>query len=123
MGAAPGVGEVPEEALVVLVHDAARPVLPDEVIERVLAPLSEGWDGAVPALPVADALKRAEADGTVRETVDTSGLYAVQTPQAFMARVLREALAVGKDWSNSPAWSSGAGGGSSSSRAIPCSSR
>jgi 2-C-methyl-D-erythritol 4-phosphate cytidylyltransferase len=95
-----GLGEVAEEALVVLVHDAARPVLPEEVIGRVLAPLGEGWDGAVPALPVADTLKRADDDGTVRETVDRSGLYAVQTPQAFMATVLREALAAGEDSSD-----------------------
>jgi 2-C-methyl-D-erythritol 4-phosphate cytidylyltransferase len=47
----------------------------------------------VPALPVADTLKRAEADGTVIETVDRSGLYAVQTPQAFLAPGLRAALA------------------------------
>jgi 2-C-methyl-D-erythritol 4-phosphate cytidylyltransferase len=88
-----GVAEVPEEALVVLVHDAARPFLPGDVIERVLAPLGEGWDGAVPALPVADTLKRAGPDGAVAETVDRSGLYAVQTPQAFLADVLRKALA------------------------------
>ena len=88
-----GMGEVPEGALVVLVHDAARPVLPEAVVERVLAPLGEGWDGAAPALPVADTLKRAADDGSVRETVDRSGLYAVQTPQAFVAPVLREALA------------------------------
>ncbi|HEY3070869.1 MAG TPA: 2-C-methyl-D-erythritol 4-phosphate cytidylyltransferase [Gaiellaceae bacterium] len=87
-----GVAEVPEEASVVLVHDAARPILPDEVIGRVLAPLGEGWEGAVPALPVADTLKRAAGDGTVVETIDRSGLYAVQTPQAFLAGVLREAL-------------------------------
>jgi 2-C-methyl-D-erythritol 4-phosphate cytidylyltransferase len=88
-----GLAEVSEDALVVLVHDAARPFLPEEVVERVLGPLGEGWDGAVPALPVADTLKRAEADGTVIETVDRSGLYAVQTPQAFLARGLRAALA------------------------------
>jgi 2-C-methyl-D-erythritol 4-phosphate cytidylyltransferase len=88
-----GVAEVPENALVALVHDAARPVLPPEVIERVLAPLGEGWEGAVPSLPVADTLKRADADGTVVETVDRTGLQAVQTPQAFLAPVLREALA------------------------------
>jgi 2-C-methyl-D-erythritol 4-phosphate cytidylyltransferase len=88
-----GVAEVDQDALVVLVHDAARPFLPDEVIERVLAPLGEGWDGAVPALPVADTLKRAAEDGTVVETVDRSGLYAVQTPQAFLAPILRAALA------------------------------
>jgi 2-C-methyl-D-erythritol 4-phosphate cytidylyltransferase len=88
-----GVAEVPAEALVVLVHDAARPFLPDDVLERVLAPLGEGWDGAVPALPVADTLKRAGDDGTVVETVDRAGVYAVQTPQAFLADVLRGALA------------------------------
>jgi 2-C-methyl-D-erythritol 4-phosphate cytidylyltransferase len=58
-----------------------------------VAPLGEGWDGAVPALPVADTLKRAADDGTVLETVDRTGLHAVQTPQAFLAPVLREALA------------------------------
>ncbi len=88
-----GVAEVESDALVVLVHDAARPVLPEEVVERVLAPLGEGWDGAVPALPVADTLKRAAEDGSVVETVDRAGLHAVQTPQAFLAPVLREALA------------------------------
>jgi 2-C-methyl-D-erythritol 4-phosphate cytidylyltransferase len=91
-----GMAEVPEDALVVLVHDAARPVLPEEVLGRVLAPLGEGWDGAAPALPVADTLKRAGEDGTVVETVDRSGLYAVQTPQAFLAPVLRNALGAGE---------------------------
>jgi 2-C-methyl-D-erythritol 4-phosphate cytidylyltransferase len=88
-----GFAEVPEDALVVLVHDAARPLLPPEVVERVLAPLGEGWDGAVPALPIADTLKRADGEGTVAETVDRAGLQAVQTPQAFLAPVLRAALA------------------------------
>jgi 2-C-methyl-D-erythritol 4-phosphate cytidylyltransferase len=87
-----GVAEIGAEALVVLVHDAARPLLLAEVVERVLAPLGEGWDGAVPALEVADTLKRAGDDGTVLETVDRAGLQAVQTPQAFLAAVLREAL-------------------------------
>jgi 2-C-methyl-D-erythritol 4-phosphate cytidylyltransferase len=87
-----GVAEIGAEALVVLVHDAARPLLVAEVVERVLAPLGEGWDGAVPALPVADTLKRAGDDGTVLETVDRTGLHAIQTPQAFLAAVLREAL-------------------------------
>jgi len=87
-----GVAEIDSEALVVLVHDAARPLLVAEVVERVLAPLGEGWDGAVPALPVTDTLKRAADDGTVLETVDRTGLHAIQTPQAFLAAVLREAL-------------------------------
>jgi 2-C-methyl-D-erythritol 4-phosphate cytidylyltransferase len=88
-----GLAEVPAEALVVLVHDAARPLVSDEVIERVLAPLSEGWDGVVPGLPVSDTLKRVGPDGGVLETVARDSLYAVQTPQAFLADVLRRAVA------------------------------
>ncbi|MDQ4081533.1 MAG: 2-C-methyl-D-erythritol 4-phosphate cytidylyltransferase, partial [Actinomycetota bacterium] len=88
-----GLAEVPAEAAVVLVHDAARPLLPPPVVERVLAPLGEGWDGAVAALPVADTLKRADSVGLVLETVDREGLHAAQTPQAFVASTLRQALA------------------------------
>lgn len=83
--------DVPEDAAVVLVHDAARPLLPEEVIERVVAALSEGWDGAVPALPVADTVKRVDGDQVV-ETLPRGELVATQTPQAFIASVLREAL-------------------------------
>ena len=90
-----GVAEVPEDAAVVLVHDAARPLLPAEVIERVLAPLSEGWDGVVPGLPVSDTLKKVGADGAVEDTVSRDGLWAVQTPQAFAADVFRRAVANG----------------------------
>ena len=57
----------------------------------MLAPLSEGWDGAVPGLPVADTLKRVGGDGAIVETVSRDGLCAVQTPQAFPADVLRAA--------------------------------
>jgi 2-C-methyl-D-erythritol 4-phosphate cytidylyltransferase len=87
-----GLAEVADDALVALVHDAARPLVTDEVVERVLQPLGEGWDGAVPGLPVADTLKRVER-GAVVETVLRDGLWAVQTPQAFAAPVLRSAFA------------------------------
>src|SRR5690348_11726316 len=86
-----GLAEVAADALVVLVHDAARPLLTDEVIGRVLAPLSEGWDGVVPGLPVSDTLKLVADDGSVIETVSRDALYAVQTPQAFLADVFRRA--------------------------------
>ena len=86
-----GLVEVPADALVVLVHDAARPLVSDDVVERVLAPLSEGWDGVVPGLPVGDTLKRVDAEGGVRETVSREALWAVQTPQAFAADALRRA--------------------------------
>jgi len=84
--------EVPEDVVVALVHDAARPLLTEDLIERVLAPLSDGWDGVVPGLPLTDTVKRVR-DGAIVETVDRTGLYAVQTPQAFLAPVLRRAYA------------------------------
>jgi len=84
--------EVGQEALVILVHDAARPLLTDEVVERVLGPLAEGVDGVVPALPVPDTLKRVEGDRVV-ETVSRDGLVGAQTPQAFLAPALRGAFA------------------------------
>ena len=91
-----GLAEVPEDAAVALVHDAARPVLPEEVIERLMAALNEGWDGAVPGLPVADTVKRIDGDQIV-ETVDRESLVGAQTPQVFVASVLREAAASGDD--------------------------
>ena len=87
-----GLAEVPDDVPVILVHDAARPLLPEAVIERVITALGDGWDGAVPALPVADTIKRAGEDGAVLETLDRSGLVAVQTPQAFASAALRSAL-------------------------------
>ena len=105
-----GLAEVPEEAVVVLVHDAARPVLPDEVIERVITALGEGWDGAVPSLPLADTVKRAGPDGAVVETVDRADLYAVQTPQAFAADALRRALAGSAEGTDCASFIEAAGG-------------
>ena len=92
-----GLAEVPSDAVVVLVHDAARPLVSDDVVERVLAPLSEGWDGVVPGLPVGDTLKRVGTDGDVQETVSREGLWAVQTPQAFTVEALRRAQANGAE--------------------------
>jgi 2-C-methyl-D-erythritol 4-phosphate cytidylyltransferase len=87
-----GVAEVGDDAAVIAVHDAARPILPEEVLERVLTALNEGWDGAVPALPLADTIKRVQG-GQIVETLPRDELFAAQTPQAFLAPVLREALA------------------------------
>ena len=86
-----GVAEVPEDAAVIVVHDAARPLISEDVIERVIAALGEGFDGAVPGLPLADTVKRVR-DGVVVETVPRDELVTVQTPQAFVAPVLRAAL-------------------------------
>lgn len=84
--------EVPLSALVVLVHDAARPLVDDAVIERLLGRLGEGLDGVVPVLPIADTVKRVER-GLVAETLDREALVTVQTPQAFLADRLRAAYA------------------------------
>lgn len=83
--------EIPDDAAVVVVHDAARPILPEEVLERVIAALSEGFDGAVPVLPVTDTVKRVR-DSEVVETLDRAELFVAQTPQAFVAAVLRLGL-------------------------------
>ena len=84
--------DVASDALVILVHDAARPLVDDAVIERVLRPLAEGFDGAVPVLPIPDTLKRVEG-GVVAETVPREDLVSAQTPQAFIASSLRRAYA------------------------------
>jgi 2-C-methyl-D-erythritol 4-phosphate cytidylyltransferase len=83
--------DVGEEAVVVLVHDAARPLLDDAVVERVLGPLAEGFDGVVPALPISDTVKRVER-GVVAETLARDDLVRAQTPQAFLAQALRRAF-------------------------------
>jgi 2-C-methyl-D-erythritol 4-phosphate cytidylyltransferase len=86
-----GVAEVPDDAAVILVHDAARPLVTDEVIARVVQALGQGFDGAVPGLPLADTVKRVDGASVV-DTLDRSALVAVQTPQGFVASVLRSAL-------------------------------
>jgi len=64
----------------VLVHDAARPLVPPELVTRVLAALDRA-DGACPALPVTDSLRR--GDGVIEGEVPREGLFRVQTPQGF----------------------------------------
>jgi 2-C-methyl-D-erythritol 4-phosphate cytidylyltransferase len=81
-----GLAAVPDEATVIVVHDAARPVPAPAVWARVLAAVAAGADGAVPAVPVNDTLRQVGG-----ATVDRSQLVAVQTPQAFRADALRAA--------------------------------
>lgn len=75
----------------VLVHDAARPFLSAAVIARCIAAL-ESADGALPALPVADSLRRA-TDGLVAGAVEREGLWRAQTPQTFRLKTLIDAFA------------------------------
>jgi len=88
-----GLAGVPDDADVVLVHDAARPLLPADLVPRLLAALAEGFEGAVPALPVPDTVKRVDRGGVVVETLRRHELVAVQTPQAFTVAALRAAIA------------------------------
>lgn len=85
------VAEIPDDAAVILVHDAARPLLPADIVDRLLKALLGGFDGAVPGLPVTDTIKRWR-DGVVVDTPTRAELVAVQTPQAFVADALRRAL-------------------------------
>jgi 2-C-methyl-D-erythritol 4-phosphate cytidylyltransferase len=80
------------EADVAVVHDAARPLVSRELVERCLAALEPGVDGAIAAARMTDTVKEAGADGRVLRTLDRSVLWAIQTPQAFRAEVLRRAL-------------------------------
>ncbi len=78
-----GVAAVPEGTEIVLVHDAARPlVLPEDIDACIEAAVEHG--GAILAAPVIDTIKRVE-HGRIAETIDRSMLWGAQTPQAFRA--------------------------------------
>lgn len=80
---------------IVLVHDAARPLVQDRHIRELIAALDTA-DGALPALAVADTLKRSATDGAIT-TVDRTGLWRAQTPQAFRLGVLQRAYVAWPD--------------------------
>lgn len=88
-----GLAAVPEEATVVCVHDAARPLATTHLFEAVVAAVAAGADGAVPGVAVTDTIKVIDHSGTVTATPDRALLRAVQTPQAFRAEQLRAAHA------------------------------
>ena len=77
----------------VVVHDAARPLVERDLVERCIAGL-DGVEGAIAAAPVTDTVKEAGSDGRVLRTLDRSALWAVQTPQVFQPDALRRALDV-----------------------------
>jgi len=82
-----------DHATVVVVHDAARPLVTPDVFQACLDELdTQDCDAVVAAAPVTDTLKQANADGVVTRTVDRAGLWAVQTPQVFRRDALERAL-------------------------------
>jgi 2-C-methyl-D-erythritol 4-phosphate cytidylyltransferase len=104
-----GLGRVPANADVVVVHDAARPLASRKLFAAVIDAVVAGADAAVPALPVVDTVKRVR-DGRVVETVPRDGLVVVQTPQAFRADALRAAHASGASDTDDAALVEAAGG-------------
>jgi 2-C-methyl-D-erythritol 4-phosphate cytidylyltransferase len=87
-----GLSAVPDDAEVILVHDAARPLASADLFAAVIAAVTDGGaDGAVPGIPPSDTIKTVDESGQVTGTLDRDRLVAVQTPQAFRAGVLRRA--------------------------------
>jgi 2-C-methyl-D-erythritol 4-phosphate cytidylyltransferase len=84
--------EAAPEAEMFVVHDAARPLVTRELVERCMAALVPGVDGAIAAIPMTDTVKEVASDGRVLRTLDRSALWAIQTPQVFKADILRRAL-------------------------------
>ena len=74
---------VPADVSIVLVHDAARPLVPNEVTQNVVAAIRGGAKAAIPVLPLVDTIKRVNNNGIAIETVDRNQLRRVQTPQGF----------------------------------------
>ncbi len=85
-----GLDDLPDEAQIVLVHDAARPLVDEATVERVVASVRNGMS-ATAALPVVDTLKAVDADGRIMHTVSRDGLWRAQTPQGFPRTVIVDA--------------------------------
>lgn len=92
-----GLAALPPDVGLVLVHDAARPLVQPAVISAVVAALRGGDQAVIPVLPVVDTIKRVNAAGQVLGTVDRSELRAVQTPQGFVRSVLLAAHRAAED--------------------------
>ncbi len=82
-----GLDDLPDEADIVLVHDAARPLVDNDTIDRVIGAVRDGTS-AIAALPVVDTLKEVDADGLIVRTVERERLWRAQTPQGFTRRVI-----------------------------------
>lgn len=85
-----GIADLPPACRIILVHDAARPLVPMAVVDRVVDAVRAGTS-AIAALPVVDTLKEVDADGRIVRTVPREGLWRAQTPQGFPRDVLLRA--------------------------------
>lgn len=84
-----GLISLPDDVDVVLVHDAARPLVPPDVVSEVVQTVRSGAPAVVPALAVVDTIKTVDDDGNASSTLDRAVLRAVQTPQGFQRQVLQ----------------------------------
>ena len=91
-----GMADLPEACRVILVHDAARPLVPMPVVDRVVEAVRAGTS-AIAALPVVDTLKEVDADGRIVRTVPRDALWRAQTPQGFPRDVLVRAHRAAED--------------------------
>ncbi len=87
-----GLEDLGESARFVAIHDAARPLVPLALIDRVISEARKGY-GAAPGIRVVDTIKRADESGRIVETVDRTGLWRIQTPQAFPRALIERAHA------------------------------
>ena len=85
-----GLEDLPDEVSVVLIHDAARPLVSEAMIDRVVAEARSGR-GAIAALPVVDTLREVDDSGRVLRTVDRARLWRAQTPQGFPREMIERA--------------------------------
>jgi 2-C-methyl-D-erythritol 4-phosphate cytidylyltransferase len=85
-----GLEDLPDEASIVLVHDAARPLVTDDSIDRVVAGVRAGHS-TIAAMPVVDTLKEVDADGVIVRTVEREPLWRAQTPQGFSRETIERA--------------------------------
>lgn len=84
--------KLPESTDTVMVHDAARPLLGEALIDKLLGALDDTCDGVIPAIAMEDTIKRVSDDLLVEEEVDRQGIWRVQTPQVFRRAVLEDSL-------------------------------
>jgi 2-C-methyl-D-erythritol 4-phosphate cytidylyltransferase len=82
-----GLDDLPDEAAIVLIHDAARPLVDDETIDRVIRHV-RGGEAAIAALPVIDTIKEVDDSSHIVRTVDRTRLWRAQTPQGFPREVI-----------------------------------
>ena len=90
-----GLEDLPPECRIVVIHDAARPLVPDDTIDRVIAEARRGH-GAIAALPVVDTLKEVDDEGRIVRTVERARLWRAQTPQAFPRELILRAHVEGR---------------------------